>query len=396
MSTFRKFLTGFFSILLYVTLIAGATAVTITLVFSQPESLETMLVQSKLYDNFVESTLEQASKSSTNSSDGFSIADPAVQAAAKEAFAPAVLEKDVNAVIEANYAWLQGKTDKPEFTIDLSEAKVTFAGLVGKAVKDHLQALPVCTNEQLATLNYAQADLLTLTCRPANISPTTEGARIETTLASSDGFLEQTTFTADSIGQQGSEPYYKKAAFAPQVYHYATYAPYAVAGVSALLSIIIVFVAVRKRNGLRAISIVYLISGIVLIGMYLGANVAYNKFHTQLFNDSSVGNIQQSLTEFLHQLQVRVSQDYLYIGLGLIALSAIGFIVLLATRNRRKPAPKASQHAQQAPNGTLPAPVAPQQPDSPQRPATTAPTLSAQPRTNPSAASKPKRPRLIQ
>lgn len=398
MQTFRKFLTGFFSVILYVTLIAAATAATITLVFSQPDSLETMLVQSKLYDNFVNNALEQANKSNDNQNNGGGIdtTDPEVQAAANEAFAPAVIEKNVNTVIEANYAWLQGKTAKPVFVVDLSEAKQTFATEVGKAVTKHLASLPVCTAAQLSTLNYDQADPLKITCRPASVSPVAEGAKVTAKLASSDGFMDKTTFTADSLGQEGSEPYYKKAAFAPQIYRYATYSPYALGALAIILSLIIVFVAPRRRNGVRAVSIVLLISGLVLVGTYFATAVAYTKYHTKLFSNSDVGPIQQSLTDFLHHLQVRVSQEYLCIGIGLLVLAAIGFIALIATRNRRKPSQ--TSHHQTASHDNQSQPNAPtEEHTAPQRPVPTAPTLgSTTPRPTSSGPTKPKRPKLIQ
>lgn len=396
MQTFRKFLTGFFSIILYVLLIAGATAATITLVFAQPDSLESMLVQSKLYDNFVDNALQQANESNKNdnSGGGISTSDEAVVAAAKEAFAPAMLQKNVNNVIEANYAWLKGKTDKPVFVVDLSDAKKTFATEVGKAVTTHLASLPVCTTAQLSTLSYDQADPLTVTCRPATISPAAEGAKVTAKLLSSDGFLDKTVYTADTLSEQG-DPYYKKAAFAPQIYRYATYSPYILFSAALIVSLIIIFVAVRKRNGLRAVSIVLLISGIVLIGTYFAAAVAYTKYHTQLFNHADVGPIEKSLTEFLHHLQVRLSQDYLYIGIAFVALALLGFVILLATRNRRKPTDQKQHHiaGEQSIQKTVPT----VEQSGPQRPVTTAPTLRTPSRPAPSSsAPKPKRPKLIQ
>ncbi len=397
MLIFRKFLVFVLSVILYVVIVGTATAGTINLVFAHPTKIETELQQSKLYDHFIDNALQQANKSSNTGSNGggISTSDPAVTQAINQAFSPAVLQQDVNTVIDANYAWLDGKTAKPVFVVDLSGPKKEFATLVGQSVTAHLASLPVCTSAQLATLNYENADPLTITCRPVSVVPAAEGAKVTAKLLSSDGFLKQTSFTADTISQNGGKAYYVKASFAPKVYHYATVAPYALLGAIVVLSLMILFLAPRRRNGVRSLSIVYLLSGIVLIGAKFGSDVGFKYAQNKAFNNTDVGPLQQSLTTFLHSLQTSVGNDYMYIGIGLVILSVLGFTSLIVTRKRSaksyKSASKTKAHQ----------PVAPQQQpavaENPvetaqQQPVGTAPTVPAAS----SSGQKPKKPRLIQ
>jgi hypothetical protein len=404
MLIFRKLVVFLLSVLLYIVIVGAATATSITLVFSQPTKLENMLAQSKLYDNLVSNVLEQVNTSQANSTGGIATTDQAVQTAAEEAFNPTELQKDVNIVIDANYAWLQGKTDKPVFTIDLSSAKQTFATNVGSSVTTYLAELPVCTNTELVSINYAEADPLTVTCRPASIDPTTAGANVTAELLSSDSFMKQTTFTADDLGQNGSTPYYQKASFAPTVYHYATFAPYVGLGLIILLSVLILFIAPRKRNGVRSLAIVYLISGIVLVSGKFAAdyavkhiNISHINFLGNNSNSNTVGPLEESVNNFVVRVVHAVTINYAYIGAFLIVLSLIGFACLLFTRKRRKPrretAPQPSEHtmsnqqAQPTQQSMRPASQTPQ--------IRTAPRLASTPSARP-APQKPKRPRLIQ
>ncbi len=178
----RKGVVWLLSLLLLAALLGTAFSTSFNRTLGQPEKVKTYLAESRIYDHFVAYVGKQASKSEgDNQSSPISLSDAAVQAAAKTSFPSKLIQKGVNAFIDANYAWLEGKTAKPQFMIDLSKQKETFAQRVGRIVKDYTATLPVCKGAE--ALKQKNVDPLAATCRPKNIKPAQAGAQTTKSLA---------------------------------------------------------------------------------------------------------------------------------------------------------------------------------------------------------------------
>ena len=339
----RKGIVHVLSLVLLLSLLTGALAVSINVAFGHSAKLESWLAQSNLYSSFVSSAIKQAKTSTANNgqsggSGGISLNDVAVQQAAQSAFSPILLQQYVHTFLNSNYAWLEGKTRKPEFSIDLSGAKKNFAQQVGQYAQARLATLPVCTPAQLATAEQQLSnDPLSLTCRPSVLSPAAEGAMVTQQLENSGGFLSNPVITADSINPNGgnkAQPYYQKFSAAPRIYRLATQLPWEL-GAAALLSTIgIIFIAPRKRRGLRRVGIVMLEAGILLVAEKFLADIVFKKVEAKAFNNASVGPLQQSLTNFAHLAESQLVNVNLYFGVAFIVLALAIFVVLIVTRNR--------------------------------------------------------------
>ena len=398
------------SLVLFVALLFGVIATTINVNLAKPTKIEAWLSQSGLYSSVIDTAVKQAQQQTgdqNGSSNGVSLSDVAVQQAAKTAFAPAVIQKDVNIVLDANYAWLEGKTPTPQFTIDLTQAKQTFAQLVGQYVTAHLAGLKVCTVSQAAAAQ--SMDPLTVTCRPANVNAKTAGTDVTQKLASGDGFLSNPVITATTINPKNSsnnansQPYYAKLSQAPKVYQAASMSPWVFAGVVLLSALGVLFISVRKRKGLRRIGVVLVLAGLVLVGTKFAADAALKQLEKHAFNNSNIGDIQNSLTNFAQVVESHIANMDMYFGIAFLVAALLIFIVLIATKGRD--GKRAAKQSSDAPQETGTTPVAAQPKPSkpvmditgkpPAKPAgqsSTAPTLPAKP----SSPGKPKRPRLIQ
>lgn len=396
MLIFRRLLSGLLAITALVVLLSAAQALTINLAFASPQRIEKLLADSKIYDNFVANVLQQAQKSASSDNGGISATDEAVIQAAEAAFPPAELQTYVNTFIEANYAWLQGKTDKPQFEIDLTEAKETFATNVGKAVEAHLASLPVCTASQQAALN--NQDPLTLECRPSNVNPQQAGKDVEAKLLSG-GVLSTPVITADSLTPDGGTPYYKQANVAPQVYRAVTFAPYTLVIVFVILCILIYFITPRRRSGTRVIGFVMLIAGALLVLSKYAADVAFQKSQAQLFDDSEVGPLQQSVADFFQQLEHFIAGYYLYIGIACVVLGILFIVLSLVKKSKNTALANKVSATENALVDNVPTQTprpSPQTQPQPTTPRVTAPLTPRSTASTSRSATKPKRPRLIQ
>jgi len=157
-----------FKFLILITAIVAALVLT----FNSPKKIEKSLSDSGVYSTFVSSALKEVqksndqtgSKSDGNKTDDIPIDNPAIVAAANQAFTPQLLKSTTENVLNGTYAWLQGKTPTPSFTIDFSTAKKTFAQGVGEAAQKQLASLPVCTTAQ-AIQQGSDINAFSATCR---------------------------------------------------------------------------------------------------------------------------------------------------------------------------------------------------------------------------------------
>jgi len=379
----RKGIVHLLSLVLLLSLLGMAFATSATKTLTHPAKIETLLSQSKLYDAFINNALKQAQQSdSTGAAGSISLDNPTVQQAARAAFTPQLLQNDVNTFLTSNYAWLEGKTSKPAFTIDLTAPKQNFANQVGKDVETRLASLPVCSVAQLQQLqNTPQLDPLSVTCRPPNLNPSAEGALVTDQLNNNSSFIKTKNITADSsnLNPSGqSQPYYQKFSKAPKLYQLAVKLPWVYAGAAVLSTVGIIFIATRRRKGLRRVAIVLTEAGILLVATKFIADTAFKRLEKKLFNSSSVGQLQQSLTDFLHRLETQLVRIDLWFGIAFLALAVLLFALLWFTRDRNRA--NADDSSAQSKDGTT----------STQTMDKSAPLPNLKPR------SKPKPPRLIQ
>ncbi len=347
----RKGVVHLLSLILLLSLLGAALSTSANSAFSHPAKIETWLSQSNVYSHFVGYVTDQAQKSTGGNASSVALTDVVVQQAANSSFAPQTLQQDVNTFLNSNYSWLESKTSTPSFTIDFTTEKQNFAQTVGKYVTTYLAGLPVCTNAQLAQLAAAtNNDPLSLSCRPASLGAQTEGQQITQQLSSSSSFLSNPVITANNINpthsHQSDQPYYQKLSKAPQLYRAAIHLPLASAVLAILSAVGIFFIAPRRRRGLRRIGEVFLVAGVLLVALKFGADKAFKHFESRIFNSSSVGQLQQSLTDFAHRLESQLVKVDLWFGIAFLIVAIICFGTLFATKQR---GPKALRPEKLAP-----------------------------------------------
>jgi hypothetical protein len=357
----RKFGVVVFCVVFFVSLLALAFSASSNAALTNPKKIEKWLSQSGLYGSFVSTAIEQADKTAgDDQSGGVSLSDTAVKQAAQSAFSSKLIGRNVNLFLDGNYAWLEGRSTKPQFKIDLTAAKSDFADRVGRYVKTYLSTLPACTPAQEANIDIATVDPLSLSCRPSKLDPATEGELVASQMESNGDFLSNPVITPDTFGSgsmDGSAPYYKKYASAPQAYKFGTKIPW-IAGLLVLLSAVsIYFLSARRRKGVKVIGITLVVAGVITVSVKLVSDQIFRAAERHIFNQASVGELQKSLTVFLHHLENQIVTIDLWFGIGYLLLAAILIGMLIITRQRGLRIPKPLQALTPSDNTTeLPQP----------------------------------------
>lgn len=360
----RKFGVVVFSLVLFVSLLALAFSTSSNIAFTHPSKLEKWLNDSNLYGAFVENAIDQAEQTAgTDQSGGISLSDTAVKQAAESSFSSAALQKDVNTVLNSNYAWLNGKTSKPNFSVDLSGAKQNFAQKVGDYIKTYLATRPACTAAQAAQINPQTADPLTLNCLPPGVDPATVSTQVTEQIANSTEFLSNPVVTAANVNPNGSigtpaQPYYQKFSSVPSAYRKATKIPW-IAGALVIISLLaVIFIASRKRKGVKVIAVILALAGLVMVLTKFVSDQAFHSLEKHAFNASTVGELQKALTVFLRHAEDQLVKVDLWFGIGYLLLALVLLAILIITRKRGLRMPKRLQSAIPAADSE-PEPVAP-------------------------------------
>lgn len=339
MSWLRKGFVHLLSVLLLIALVGGALAASVDRDLSHPYKVKSWLSQSRLYDHFLANIITEAKQSAGDKeqSGSVSLSDSAVQQAAQSAFPPQLLEQSVNTFLDSNYAWLDGQSGTPNFTIDLTSAKLSFALQVGQYVRSYSSGLPVCTVAQLVEMQTQVIDPLSATCRPPNTTPEALGAQTTRQIATSSDFLSDPVITASTLNPKAAsgqdQPYYQKLSHLPQAYRLATKLPWILGGLAVISSLGIIYIAPRKRWGLRRIGIILTEAGIILVAIKFIADFVFKKLEHRVFNSASIGQLQQSLTDFAHRVETSLVKTDLLIGILFLVLALAIFGSLFKTRH---------------------------------------------------------------
>lgn len=124
------------------------------------QTIKEALVEEGTYSAIVPAVLKTTAN--TNVSTGvLNLKEPWVQTAAEKAFPANDLEQKANGAIDGTFAWLDGKTERPDFSIDLTPNKTAFADEVGSYAQNRYAGLQPCTRNNLPT----SVDPLTINCR---------------------------------------------------------------------------------------------------------------------------------------------------------------------------------------------------------------------------------------
>lgn len=295
-----------------------------------PASVKKIIADSGIYKTAVPAALDQAKTASGNGGE-VSLTDPAVKAAATTTFTPQFLQTTTENVIDSVYRWLDGKTTVPDFNIDLTPQKATFADAIGQAAQTRAATLPRCTSLPQSS----SFDAFSATCLPAGVTAAQAGDEAKASILSGKGFLENPVINAASVKSSGSNQsiFTDKLKNAPHQYQHAKKTPYILAVLAILVGTAIVFLSTNRRRGLRRVGIILAGVGIFMLIFAWALNYGVNqKALPKVKFDNAV--MQADLKTLISDVVKAVDKNYWLFGIiyTVLGASAIGGPMLMDKR----------------------------------------------------------------
>jgi hypothetical protein len=325
MQFIRRFLLVILAPIFVFLLYMAATDYGIVRIVGEPGSIKKILSESGIYNSVLSGLLDQA-KTVSNGNDSTSLQNSTIKVAAEKTFTPQFIQTTTETVIDSLYHWLDGSTPLPDFKIDLTTTKDTFATNAGAAVTAKLTSLPACAPGTPVSAQDIDAD--TAICLPAGVSPQAAGAKVEQNIKNGQGFLDHPVISAASIKSQGTNQSIfedKNVKHAPQVFQVVKISPYAIMAIAFLLAIAIIFLSATRRKGLRRVGVAMLTVGIFTLIFSYSANWAINqqaipriKFSNTVLQDK-VRILAKDVNGKVSTNYMQIATAYTIIGAGLVA-----------------------------------------------------------------------------
>ena len=306
-------------------------------------NIKKILADSDIYSSIISSTLDQA-KTSGGEGEGISLTDPNIKAVAEKTFTPQFLQENTEKVLDSVFLWLDGKTTIPDFKLDLSGLKDTFANETAKAAEARAVTLPVCPTGLSGSADSYEP--FSASCLPRGMTPASVAAQIQNSLSKGEGFLEDPIITADTIKLSGSG----QSVFAdqlkgiPNYYQQVKKTPIYLAVLSLLIALAIVFLSTSRTRGLHRVGITLTTVGILLLIFAYALDWGINK---KLLPQMNLENkvLQEKLKTLASDITANVDKTYytfggIYTGLGVLAIG----LPLFIHKRRGGPMPEEPTH----------------------------------------------------
>jgi hypothetical protein len=324
--------------LLAIALFTTSSAAVFYFVLSQPERIKSVLKDSGTYDSFVDAVTSDIIKHQENPEQQqlgdkteqttLQLKTPAVQRAAKKAFPPEALQTNAEKFVDGTYAWLNGKTENPRFTLDFTGSKNTFAAEIGKHAKKRASKLPPCSFQNIPST----VDPYEIDCLPPGITPTQIGAKTTLDVRSDKNFLPNPKITPDNIFPDPKNNPFKTSNM-PEQFRFMKILFWLLIVFTIALTATAVFLSANRLKGLKKAARSFLAVGIfvaltpLLLGFFSGRLEG-----SGLFNDSVS---QQVGLPLLNEFIGAISTVYYIFGGICIVIGVAGFIAAHKLRPSR-------------------------------------------------------------
>lgn len=323
----RRVLLGLTVLILASLLFGIAFSIGIIHTFSSPAPIKHIISDSGIYSSVLSSSLDQASPI-TGDGTQIPFSNAVLRKAAATTFPPQFIKQNAETIIDSVYKWLDGKTPLPDFYIDLSSQKATFASSVSQSVQQELAGLPACTKTSIPP----SFDALSATCLPPGVTPSAAAASLQSAILNGQGFLDNPIITADTIKASGDNQsiFADQLKNAPQYYHNAKAVPSILASLSVLATIAVIFLSKTRRSGMKKIGFILLICGVLLLlTAWSAGHIATGKTDNIAPRISLDNNIVQANVRAMITDAVRlISKSWWYFG---AVYCVLGLLTIIAT-----------------------------------------------------------------
>ncbi|MBX4197521.1 hypothetical protein KW801_03140 [Candidatus Saccharibacteria bacterium] len=351
----KKLALGVLSPLFIILLFVTAFDIGFVRTATHPTTVKRLIAESSIYDSVVPNVLQQV-KSIETSAGTFSASDPTIQKAANAAITPQYIKQNTETAIDSIYQWLDGKTAQPDFKIDLSSAKASFADNVAMAVQQKLGSLPACTTAQnLAIARSGQFDAINASCLPRGVTAVAAAAEVKNSIVGNQDFLKNTQISAADIKNGNDNQSFFQSDSAKQIpkqYQRAKKTPLILSALTILTGVGIVFLSRSWQKGLRHVGISLAVIGLIMLLFAWAINrTVSTKVVPKIKVDNAI--FQTDIRNLVTDLTQQIDKNYWFFG-GLYTLVGAGSIVGAEIFHRRSQPAKVAAKNKDAPEAEAP------------------------------------------
>ena len=333
------FLAWAFSLFLLILVFSAALSNTFTL-----SNFKSWLSKHAIYSHIIDSVLTENKDTEIGSgADDISLSNTVVKKTFKKTFTPKLLQNITEQFLDGTEPWLQGKTPKPTFRIDLSKVKSKLAKNLGIVLKKRYSNLPVCSAGQTPNFN----EPLTVNCRVDGVNIDQQIQKVVSTIKNSKEFLPKTILTANNLkiklgNSSKAEPLFDQLKDAPLVYRFIHLSPYIFGLLSLASGALLVFASKALRRGLRRVAVPLVSSGLFLLGGALITNSALNREMSKLFLDNKIAgaDLRNSILPFIKEISDSLTRTVIIFSVLFLAVGLGIIIYLIVTRKPKTAKPK--------------------------------------------------------
>lgn len=332
---FRKLVIGLASFIFSSVLVLLFISLSL-LTIARPANIKGWLSESGLYQSLPDTILNNAQASATDST--VSLANPIIQAAAKVALTPALMQTIGEKVVDGAFTWLDGDAPQPDFSVDLNPTKVAFADRATTLIRERYDALPSCGRKLPAS-----TDPLTIDCKPLiSFDIDTQLANLRTQIVSSKDFLPDSVLNAQTLTTEENgvqKPIFERYKQVPEQYALLQKLPLISLFIAVVMAVAIIFASKTKIYGLRKIGITLLISGLLAAGGLWASSYITNNIKSQLSQPGQA----QDYSAYIINIANAARNDFVATGIKIaVAYGVLGGLLIIGVyicERRRKPAP---------------------------------------------------------
>ncbi len=302
----------------------------------------TWLREGKVYDNLTDAISELAEeqiKKNSGDEGGAPIDVATLSRAAKEALPAETVQTNIEAVLDGSYDWLEGKTEKLEFKLQLGDAKAKFIEALGNESLARVSNLQPCPEGTITE----EFDPLSASCIPTGTDVQALINQMKGELAASPEFLPNTEIKSDDIklgsNQASVEETFKSA---PLWYKLASLVPALFSGLGIIYIGLIFLLSRPRRQALKTLAWTMGVAGLLIVltgfvGQLLAGRMAYSDASSI---DGGRGIAEKLLLPVVELANDAFSRWSIIFGSGYLIVALVLVLIYVFTRQKSAAAPE--------------------------------------------------------
>lgn len=326
---FKKFFLGaataISAYLLFFALLFLANSLIFRYVTANPTEIKSLVKSSGTYDRLPELIYDNARNKAEDQAVNVKLTDPEVKQAALESFNSQFYKENIENAIDQTYAWLEGKSEQLEFSVDIEEEKTAFISKIVDARAEKTKQLPKCTSAQLRQMALATISLYTLECLPPGVDIETQAERAKTQLQNSREFLADTKFEAKDLKDSDGQPLARSDSQLRQMFQTLKNLPVFLTLASIFFLGIIYYASSTPKAALKRVAKIFISAGIILLAAPFITQFLYDRILPLSSPDKIISEIAGPIAAAYNDA---AAVYYYWLG-GLITFLGAGLIIAL-------------------------------------------------------------------